>query len=409
MKNLRIGLLFFGLFAGIFLVGAVFNFRNASNKQIMLADEWRQTTGMSPEELAAAYPRTEKNESARELERLAAKLEIGESEDGEGSRLARDYFAGRQPEASFEAEELPENTKQFLATHRRDLDELYSFVRLNIRPEWDTDVRRRMEAPSSGLSYHIRLHELIALDALYRTAENQNGQALEALEASRKASEFFRERPEAELQMINLLVALTQNYALRKMNDVPADWRERLPADDYRPLAAKVLEYEFASGYLPSASEDSMTPPNLTDKIYPFSRYNAALDTSETVREIVAEWQRRDFCSPPNLNGEAKPAWWNTGGRIIFPAAHQILRNFAELSYDDELTERVLRLKEFRRTAAQSDLPPELSQTKSNLCDGAYWTVEKQPDGSLTIRLSGAADLIKDEKTPLNYTLPARK
>ena len=49
MKILKIGLLLFGLLAGIFLVGAVFNFRNASSKQRTLADEWRQATGMSPE------------------------------------------------------------------------------------------------------------------------------------------------------------------------------------------------------------------------------------------------------------------------------------------------------------------------------------------------------------------------
>ncbi len=109
------------------------------------------------------------------------------------------------------------------------------------------------------------------------------------------------------------------------------------------------------------------------------------------------------------MNGEAKPAWWNTGGKIVFPAVLQIWRNFAELSYDAELTERVLYLKEFRRSSAQTDLPPEVSHMKSALCGDSNWTVEKQPNGSLVISLSRAADLIKDEKTPLSYTLPARK
>lgn len=410
MKTIKKVLLLCGLFAGVFFVCAVFNFRNASSKQKTLADGWRQTTGMSPEELVAAYPKTEKNESARELERLAAKLEIGETDDSEGARLARDYFVERGTDASDQAEELPENIKRYLAIHQNDFDALYSFVRQNSRPEWETDVRRRAQTPSPNSSFHIRLHEIIALDALNRTEENQNRQALEAFEASRKASEFFRERPEADFQMINLLVSSTQNYALRKMNNVPADRRERLTTDDYRRLAAKVLEHEFAAADLSADSESSTTLQNAANKLFPFSRFNSALDTSAAVRETVAELQRRDFCSLSNLNGEAKLAWWNTGGRIVFPAALQIWRNFAAMSYDAELTERVLRLKQFRRTSPQeADLPSELSRTKSALCAGADWTVEKKPGGSLVIRFSRAVDLIKDEKAPLSYTLPVGK
>ena len=409
MKNLKIGLLLFGLLAVVFLTCAVFNFWSASSKQKTLADEWRQTTGMSPEELVALYPKTERNESARELERLAAKLGIDESGDSEGARLARDYFVERRTDASLEAEELPENIKKYLAIHRRDLDALYGFVRQNSRPEWETDASRRGTMPSPNLTFHMRLHQLIALDALHRTVENQNRQALEAFEASRKASEFFRERPEIDLQMINLLTASAQHYALRKMNDVPAEWRKRLATNDYRQLAAKVLEHEYATERLLPDSENSMTRQKLTDKIFPFSGFNAALDTSAAARETVAEWQRRDFCSFSSTNGDAKLAWWNTNGRIVFSAAWQMWRNFAELSYDVELTERVLRVKEFRETSAQFNLPPELSQTKSALCDGANWTVEKQPDGALVIGLSRAADLIKDEEMPLSYKLPARK
>ena len=409
MKKLKIGLLLFGLLAGILFVYAVFNFWNAASRQKTLADEWRQTTGVSPDELVAAFPKTEKNESARELERLAAQLGINESEDNEGARLTRDYFAERETDASLEAEELPENIKKYLAIHRNDLDALYSFVRQNNSPEWETDASRRGTMPSPNLSFHNRLHQIIALDALNRTGENQSEQALKAFEASRKASEFFRERPEAAFQMINLLAASTQNYVVRKMNDVPADQRERLAAGDYRRLAARVLEYEYASEYLLPNSENSMTPQNLTDKVFPFSRFNAALDTSEAVWETVADLQRRDFCSPSNSNGGAKLAWWNTGGKIVFPAALQIWRNFVELSYDAELTEKVLRLKEFRATSAQPDLPPELTRMKSTLCDDSNWTVEKQSNGSLIISLNRAADLIKDEKTPLIYTLPTRK
>lgn len=409
MKNLKIGLLLCGLLAGVLFVYAVFNFWNASSRQKTLADDWRQTTGMSPEELIAAYPKTERNESARELERLAAKLGISESEDGEGARLARDYFLERRTSASLEAEELPENVKKYLAVHQNDLNALYSFVRLNSRPEWETDASSWEKMPSPNLTFHVRLHQFIALDALHRTVENQNGQALEAIEASRKASEFFRERPEAVLQMIYLSAASTQHYALRKMNDVPADWRKRLAADDYRRSAAKVLEHEYVAAYLPPDSENSTTLRKFANRVHPFSGFNAALDTSKVVRENVAEWQRRDFCSLPNTNDEAQPAWWNTGGRIAFPAARQIWRNFAESSYDAELTERALRVKEFMKTSASSDLPPELSQMPSALCDNSHWTVEKQPDGALAIRFSRAADLITDEDAPLIYTLPARK
>ena len=409
MKTLKIVLLLCGLLAGVFFVYAVFNFRNASSKQKTLADGWRQMTGMSPEELVAVYPKTEKNESARELERLAAKLEIGETDDSEGAQLARDYFIERGTDASDQAEELPEYIKRYLAIHQNDFDSLYSFVRQNNRPEWATDASQGARMPWPNLSFHIRLHQIIALDVLSRTEQNQNRQALEAFEASRKASEFFHKRPEAFSHMINLLVSSTQNYALRKMNDVPADWRTRLTTGDYRRLAAKVLEHEYAAVYLSADSENPPTLRNFTDKLFPFSRFNAALDTSEAMRETVAELERRDFCSLSNLNGEAKLAWWNANGRIVFPAALQIWRNFAEMSYDAELTERVLRLREFRHASPQSDLPPELSRMKSALCDGADWTVEKQPDGSFVIRFSRTADLIKDERTPLSYTLRARK
>ena len=410
MKKIKIGLLLFGLLAGGFFAFAVFNFQNAASRQKTLADEWRQTTGVSLEELVALYPKTEKNDAAREVERLAARLEIGESDDGEGARIARDYFVERRADASLEAEELPENVKKYLATHRGDLDALYDFVRRNSRPEWETDASLRAIMPVPNPSFDIlRLHQIIALDALNRTAANQNRQALEALEASRKAGEFFRDRPEADLQMINLLTVSTQNYALRKMNDVPADRRGQPAPDDYRRLAAKVLEHEFAAERLLTDSENSITRQEWTHKIFPFLGLNSTLDTSGAVQETVAELQRRDFCSPSNFGGEAEPAWWNTGGKIVFPAVSLIWQNFAAMSYDDELTERVLRLKEFRRTTAQTDLPPELSRMQSTLCDDSHWTVESQPNGSLVIRFSRAADFIKYEDTPASYTLPARK
>lgn len=69
--------------------------------------------------------------------------------------------------------------------------------------------------------------------------------------------------------MINLLTASAQNYALRKMNDVPADRRTRLATDDYHRLASKVLGYGYATEYLLPDSENSMTWQKFTDNCQP--------------------------------------------------------------------------------------------------------------------------------------------
>lgn len=404
MKALKIGLLVGSLLAGVFLIYAIFSFWSVSSKQKTVAEAWRRTTGMTPEELIQSCAKTETNATARELEKLAAKLEIGgEANDGEGENLARDFFADRRIGDSDRADELPENVRKYLANHQTDLNRLYDFVLQNPAPESEIDLSRPGIATLPNLGFHIRLHEIIALDVLDKTNRNQNEQAIKAMQASWKASEFLREQPEIALQMINLTVISTQNYALRKMREAPANWREQFSKIDYRALAPKVLQREYTFAYFAAKSQNSSALQNFAARLSPFSELNSALEVSAVGQETVAQLQQRDFCDfGSGFDFDSKIAWRNRAGRIVFPASLQIWRNFGELSYDIELTEQVLRLKESKRST------PQIAQTKSTLCRDSQWIIEKQPNGSLEIRFSNAADLILDKQTPLTYALQAK-
>lgn len=408
MKIVKIGLLLLALLAGALLIYAIFGLRNIADRQQAVAEAWRQTAGMTPAELIQSYPKTEKNEAARRLETLAAKLEVA-AETEAGSIIARDYFADRPSDDGDRVEELPENVKIYLATHQNDLNRLYESVRQSPPPEWEADANQSRAMLPSHASLHIRLHEIIALDALDKTARKQDRQALEALEASWKASEFLRRRPEALFQLLNLAVSTTQNNVLRKLKDVPAEWRERLQKPDYRALAAQSLELEFAAASLEFKPKNQTTLQKLWGNLLPPFESVAALNQSEAGQETVAQFQRRDFCASDSSpgSGEAKIAWWNQKARIMFPAASQIWRNFAVLLYDRELTEQVLRVREIERAAAQAKSLPQFAQIDSALCDGSRWTIERQNDGSPVVRFDKAKELLANEKAPSGYQLHA--
>lgn len=415
MKIVKIGLLLFALLAGALLVYAIFGLRNIANRQQAVAEAWRQTAGMTPAELIQSYPKTEKNEAARRLETLAAKLEVAAENEtatdaDAGSIIARDYFADRPSDDGDRVEELPENVKNYLAAHQNDLNRLYESVRQNPPPEWEADANQSRAMLPSHASLHIRLHEIIALDALDKTARKQDRQALEALEASWKASEFLRRRPEALFQTINSIVSTTQNNVLRKIKDVPAEWRERLQKPDYRALAAQSLELEFAAASLEIEPKSATALQKVRDNLLPPFESAAALNQSEAGQETVAQFQSGGFCAfDSSRDGEAKIVWWNPKARIMFPATHQIWRNFAVLLYDRELTEQVLRVREIERAAAQTGSLPQFAAIDSALCDGSRWIIERQNDGSLVVRFDKAKELFANQKAPSSYKLHAER
>ena len=422
MKLVKIGLFSGALLAGVLFIGLAVQRWQTQSRQTALDKEWRQTTGVTTPELLGGFPRQEKNEAAKRLEELAARLlkVVGETSIKDVFESDFDRFAGRQIGESSDSPELSENLKTFLAAHQSDFEALYDCIEQNPAPQWELNLEQPAfeAAPSPSpfdFAFLSNLHSLIALDVLDKTRRNNSEAALRAFAASWKATAFLRERPELSAQTMNFIIAETQLAVLRQMNRVSREWEQRILATHYHSFGLKVLQLEYSAphsaAFVPAS--DFLRGQNktgvahfLATSVLPVFEENQRLDFSAAGIKTVAYLQQTDFCS---FDREFRALDQTSPGGILFRRPLRInfvekWQNYAELAYDLELTSQVLRAKRLANRSSS-----ESTAEQSNLCKDSQWTIAQSPDRSIVIRFSRAAELLNNNETPLTYTIKARE
>ena len=411
MKLVKIGLLAGVLLAGVLLIGLTVYQRQTHNRQIALDNEWQQTTGTTTPDLLRNYPLQEKNEAAKKLEELAAQLLKADGKKNVSNVFESDFdrFAKPHSGESSQPDELSANLKTYLATHQTDFQTLYDFIEQNPAPQWQMNLEQRTSETLSFV-FHNDLHRLIALDALDKTLQGNDEQALRAFAASWKIAESLRERPELIVQFFNFVIADTQLQTLRQLNRVPREWQNRIFEKDYRRVGLQTMQLEYSvahsSAFIPQSvwqrgQNQADWRHFLATRVLPVFETGQRLDFSAAGVKTVAHLQQTDFCSFdrrfPGYDDNSSGARFFA--RPIYLNLTDKWQDYAELAYNLELTKQVLRVKQF------AGAPDELTQEKSNLCQDSQWTITAASDGSLVIEFSRAAELLQNAETPPTYTV----
>ena len=239
------GISLLGLYAIAIMAVALYSSHEARRMEETVNQTWIKATGQTPQEayesILKHFPKSGKNKSAIEVEKIAARLGVEYPEPGKegGSRAHGQIgpfysedgppFLKTQLAKPFdEIDPPPPYIQEYLHTHRSDLDELYALVLQNENPQWEIDIQKGFSAPVPSLFFDRRLQAIITVDILEKTRRGEHKKALEAFEASWKINQSLRNRIEMISQYISSQVLNRQAGTLRKMKEVPPEWQQRI-------------------------------------------------------------------------------------------------------------------------------------------------------------------------------------
>ena len=188
--------------------------------------------------------------------------------------------------------------------------------------------------------------------------------------------------------------------ALRKLEDVPPGWLDRVAPPDYRTGMLRGLETE---AWVTSARTRRMTAIDRTRRplqqvglavIMNYLRL-MAVDHSDAVRRVVDELRTAaDPCRVDAIavdrKAQASVPWWNSMGRMAMPFLTRTWTSVVRTSLGLELTRNVLTLRE--RERQEGAWPREVASLPSAFCPGRPWNDSAAGDDTVSLTLELSAE-----------------
>jgi hypothetical protein len=399
------------------------------------------------EEFAKQFPKTETNDSALKLEALTAKLGFRLYNSG-GFKFPTDSYAdldatkadkqdyqaiGKELSAYIEtliknpndAVVVPsENLRRYLTSKASTLAAIRTHVLNNEVPNLEINIDYLKEGDPSfalpSLLGFVNLQKILALDILEKNRQGQTSEALATLEVSWKINKILRDRPELIHQLVALIVTNQQLAVIRRLENLPVQWQQRLLEHDYRKSILTVLQGEnfFSSALIRQidsfSSEDSENIGlssgswwwllKLTSPISrPYLRFSA-IDAYQAVRRLYSQIPQQNFCSLDSGESklEADTAWWNPIGQFAVSALPNQWIKGGKRMLDLELTQKILQVKALAVKLGR--WPESVPNLESSICPGEKWLYQVSSDGTMSLTFSKQLNSAKPQKGRL--TLP---
>ena len=246
----------------------------------------------------------------------------------------------------------------------------------NESPRWATDMSWISEGNIQTVPSYlglINLQRLFAIDILYKQQQRKTKEVQEALEASWKLGQSFKNDPLWAGQMLNITATRVQIGVIQKLDGLPTVWQQRLLEHDYR---------------------QSMLRSLTGDLVYGRSVYKRLMSSPETALENSNEFYSEDFAA--NYLALGWSEWSNSMRQNVLRwdaiATYQSETDrFKTLSQENvctslsrsnsfiragrimlelELTQKILQIREKGVTAQN------LQNVQSAICPNAQWTYE---------------------------------
>ncbi|MBW4473548.1 MAG: hypothetical protein KME45_24705 [Stenomitos rutilans HA7619-LM2] len=419
----------------------------------LLAAQQEKRVDQAVEQYIQQFPTTETNNSALKLEELSTGLGFGkilgtkvtptrylhlptpkadqksfvETLGKDLSRYLDSQF--KQPNDKIDAP--PENIHQYLVEHAIELEAVRTHILSSELPRWEMSYIRAVGDIGIALPSFLsvaNLQKILVVDILDKTRQGQLQAALETLEVSWKLNQALQEQPTLIAQLVVIINSSWQASVMRKMQELPTAWQERLNRFNKYDLPQSFLKGLYSEAFLfvsarkyPALSffkslpvfelSDSSSNPypqwfiSLSDLVFkPYLRL-AAVDYFDRMRQLVLKLPEQDFCAFDPDTFSKQPgiasAWWNP---YLGPAWVNQWHKVGKAALRFELTQKVLQVKEAARR--QSSLPKQIPGIESSICRDAQWLYQLAPDGTASISFGKELDWMKfrnDPHSPLQY------
>jgi hypothetical protein len=433
-------------------------------------------------EFAQRFPKTEPNDSALKLAALIAKLGLkarGESffpvdrymdssaefTPSEGDRKAfaeikeelGQYLDAQITKPNDAVDPPSEKLQRYLASKQTVLAAIRQHVLNNEAPHWGTDITHIVEGDLTvalpSYLWQVDFQKILALDSLEKYRQGQMDNAAEMLEVSWKVNQPLTESPDLIGQLVALIVTKYPAGVMRKVDDLPAEWQQRLLERDNRESllisvqGEALAQFRFRQHFLWQHSGSSVKealgassimeiftvtsdPTTLREKILdwtissvlvafkpavkPWIRFSA-IDTYRvhqrslaTVRQQIASGQH-NVCASDSVKIDDF-AWWNDQGWVLSQNLSQNLPSqsgkAAKSMLELELTQKILQVKAL--AAKEGKWLPSVPDMESSICPGAKWIYRVAPDGTMSISFSEKPqwleERLKGKGLPFTYS-----
>jgi len=409
----------------------------------LLAAQQEKEINQAWEQFAKQFPKTEANDSVLKLEALTAKLGFRLYNSG-GLKSPSDSYAdldatkadkqayqaiGKELSAYIEAliknpndaVVVPsENLRRYLASKASTLAAIRSHVLNNEVPNLEMNIDYLKEGDFSfvlpNLVGFVNLQKILALDVLEKNRQGQTSEALATLEVSWKINKILRDQPELIPQLVALIVTDQQLVVIRRLENLPVQWQQRLLEHDYRKSILTALQGEAFYSSASIRQIDSFLPADIyfSSRIWwllkltspisrPYLRFSA-IDTYQAPQRLYSQIPQQNFCSLDSGKSklEADTAWWNPIGQVATPGLPNQWLKGGKRMLDLELTQKILQVKAL--AAKLGRWPESVPNLESSICPGEKWLYQVSSDGTMSLTFSKQLNSAKPQKGRL--TLP---
>lgn len=405
-------------------------------KEKPVQQAWAEMTGKTPDAYFQAvlqqFPKSDMNETARQLEELTTRLGIfnpmpNRLYDGQRKNFvgpfdtldAPAYVVSQSRKPTDEIDEAPAKLQNYLKNHRADLDALYSLVQRSEVPHWETDIALLSRAPAPAVFYHRQLQGLIALDILEKTRKGETASAQAALEASGKINQSLRDRTELLSQLVAISILKLQAEAIRKMKNVPENWRQRLTVTGWQAPFLLAMEFDAVVMSKNVTDPSSLGEPRWDRWVNPFRgplgkpiRRLSAVERLESSERVLSLIRRTDFCelSPEAVINQSVGlrATSSFDGNTFYTNYPRAWTMLLQTLTQVELTRKIIEVKAVRDSVSGNRGLLHLGDMESALCAKVKWVHELVPNGTIQIQCRNLPQWLKEEhphSIPLKYSL----
>lgn len=325
-------------------------------------------------------------------------------------------------------DEPPEKLRRYLAANADSLAALRTLILNNEQPRWATDITQLYEKNYTYVlpSYLgiVNLQKILALDILEKQRLGQTQEMQEGLEVSWKINQSLDKDPFLIGQLVSIINTRIQAGVMRKLDNLPSKWQERLLAHDYRQSVLTSLEIESIStfGFFnqlnPSEIEKqfgeadeplkylkSMGWQQWSESLRKNYLRWIAINTFQSERRIYGQLPQENIC---NFNHDSWLARQDISKALSFP---QYIGSWSaqwvkggRFMLELELTQKILQMKELAAKAGA--FPQSVPNMDSSVCPGSKWIYQASPDGKMSISLSPVpAWLSEYKRLPLTYQI----
>ncbi|NJL89267.1 MAG: hypothetical protein HC916_05280 [Coleofasciculaceae cyanobacterium SM2_1_6] len=383
-----------------------------------LAEKFEQEIDQDEAAFFRQFPKTENNQTARQLGELAAtqlgipivgrpgdSWTISESqqkayEDIQGE--LRTYLEDQGQNSTSSFNEVPPKLRDYLEKNADTLTVIRTLLLNNESPRWGTD----MSWISKGEPYRlpsylgsVNLQRIFAIDMLHKQEQGKTKEVQETLEASWKLGQSFKNNPFFVGQLVSIISTRTQLGVMRKLDGLPRVWQQRLLEHDYRQSMLQTLTgeslsfrayYRWLMNQPTTALEDSRE--EVGEEFANGYLGLGWLEWSESMQKNFLRWEAIAVYQSKAemykaLAQENACTWnftnWRSTKDPIYGA--ELDQNIylsggweraGRLMVEMELTQKILQIKEMGADARN------LPNLQSTICPNAQWAYQTERNGS---------------------------